>query len=102
MKKDSDGESTVVQRRGNDLFSKLPLEVLSEILSMANTEEVLAVSRCSRHFCRTLVNFPSTDFIWRQARRNYAHTPLPDPLPNFTEASYAAFIFDTGNCDVRS
>ncbi|KLO09320.1 hypothetical protein SCHPADRAFT_907826 [Schizopora paradoxa] len=96
-KKSSSGEPTVVSRR--DLFSKLPLEVLSEILSMVTTEEVLAVARCCKHLCHTLLNFPYTEFIWRRARKNYIHNPLPDPLPNFTEASYASFVFDMGNCD---
>ncbi len=96
---DPDGESTIQKL---DLFSNLPLEVLSETLCWATTKDVLAVTRCSQRLCRTLLNFPSTDFIWRQARQNYAHQPIPDPLPNFTEGSYAAFIFDIGNCDVYS
>ncbi|KAH9917185.1 uncharacterized protein B0H18DRAFT_1035800 [Fomitopsis serialis] len=84
----------------------MPLEILAEILSYASTPAtVLALARCSKYFCHTLVNNPSTTFIWRNARARcrldrYVIRELPEPLHNFTESSYAAFVFDGGKCEV--
>ncbi|KAH9939554.1 hypothetical protein B0H21DRAFT_35411 [Amylocystis lapponica] len=78
----------------------MPLEILAEILShTASPKDILALARCSKFFCVTLVNNHSTTFIWRHARAHCKPAGLPDPTPNFTEASYAAFIFDGGECD---
>ena len=82
----------------HDHFSSLPQELLSEVLSYTTPLEVLAVARCSQYLCRTLLT--QTVFfkrIWITARLNCG---LPDPTPNFTESSYAAFIFDGGYCEV--
>ncbi|KZT65306.1 hypothetical protein DAEQUDRAFT_731572 [Daedalea quercina L-15889] len=83
----------------------IPLEILAEILSyVPSPASVLALARCSKYFCNALVNNPSTTFIWRNARKRccayYYGTVLPEPTQNFTEASYAAFVFDGGNCEV--
>ena len=82
-----------------DLFSQLPLEMLAEILRFTSTKDILAVARTSSHFCNTLVSTQSNR-IWSLARARF-NPPLPDPTPNFTEASFAAYIFDGGPCEVR-
>jgi hypothetical protein len=77
----------------------LPLEILAEIFSyISSPRTVLALARSSKFFCATFTS-PTADFIWRA---RCASSPIPDPTPNFTEAAYAAFIFDAGVCDVRS
>jgi hypothetical protein len=80
----------------------LPLELLAEILQdTCSPKDVLAVARCSKYFCTTLVESEaSSNFIWRSVRATCKPEPIPDPTPNFTEASYAAFLFDGGVCEV--
>lgn len=81
-------------------LAQVPLEILAEILSYTTSpRDILALARCSQYFCHTLVQ-PSSTFIWKHARARCLPTPIPDPLPNFTEASYASFIFDGGECEV--
>ncbi|OCH87233.1 hypothetical protein OBBRIDRAFT_796411 [Obba rivulosa] len=81
-------------------LTKVPLEILAEILSHTSSpRDVLALARCSKYFCATLVK-PSSNFIWRHARERCLPNPVPDPLPNFTEASYAALLFDGGHCEI--
>ncbi|KAH8120450.1 hypothetical protein DFH11DRAFT_1739563 [Phellopilus nigrolimitatus] len=80
-----------------DLFSILPFELLDEILSRTSPKEVLALARCSRYFCNTLVN-ESAARIWKASRASCVPR-LPDPTPNFTESAYAAYIFDGGSCE---
>jgi len=82
-----------------DHFSRLPIELLATILCLTTTKDILAVARSSRHLCQMLVNFPSSNFIWRQARANSPAAPIPDPLPNLTESAYAALLFDPGVCE---
>ena len=82
------------------LITKLPLELFAEILLYtASPRDVLSVARCCKFFCATLLN-PSSSFIWKGVRKAYP-VPLPDPIFTFTEASYAAFMFDEGPCEVR-
>lgn len=85
----------------------LPVELLSDALIYTGSpQHVLAVARTCKALCQTLLN-PNNQFIWREARRtfsfNLATGPvfLPDP-PNdfFGEAAYAAFVFDSGVCEV--
>jgi len=79
---------------------RVPLEILAEILSYANSpKDVLSVARCSKHLCTTLLN-PSNVMIWRRARGHCVVPELPPPLPWWSESAYAAFIFDPGNCYV--
>ncbi|KAJ6541129.1 hypothetical protein B0H10DRAFT_2137610 [Mycena sp. CBHHK59/15] len=79
-------------------FFRLPFELIADILLYtASPKDVLAVARCSKFLCKTLLREDSA-FIWRSVRMHCTSGPLPDPLPNFTEASYAALIFDIGNC----
>ncbi|GLB42366.1 hypothetical protein LshimejAT787_1103810 [Lyophyllum shimeji] len=90
---------TAPDEPGRCLFDKLPLELLAEILLFTESpKDVLAVARCSKFFCATLLN-PSARFIWKAARIAYP-IPPPEPLSTFTEASYAAFLFDGGTCEV--
>ncbi|KAI1787577.1 hypothetical protein LXA43DRAFT_896027 [Ganoderma leucocontextum] len=80
---------------------RMPLELLAEILSHTQSpREILALARASKHFCGVLVNNRPTDFIWRQARARAYPTRIPNFTPNFTEASYAAFLFDSKLCEV--
>lgn len=82
------------------ITTKLPLELFAEILLYtASPRDVLSVARCCKFFCATLLN-PSSSFIWKGVRQAYP-VPLPDPFSTFTEASYAAFMFDGGPCEVR-
>ncbi|KAJ3477400.1 hypothetical protein NLI96_g10489 [Meripilus lineatus] len=81
------------------LLTRFPLEILAEVLSYTGSpKDILALARTSKHFCSVLVNNPGSEFIWRQSRKDCS-PPIPDPTPNFTEASYAAFIFDAGVCE---
>lgn len=81
-------------------ITKLPIELIAEILMLTNSpKDVLAVARCSKFFCATLVR-PENDFIWRYARDNCKPYALPKPISTFTESSYAAYIFDGGICEV--
>jgi len=82
-------------------LSRIPIELLAEILMyMPSTQTVLALARCSKYFCATLVNNDSSVFIWRNVRATSKPYAIPDPTPNFTEPAYAAFIFDCGECEV--
>jgi len=82
------------------LIIKLPLELFAEILLYtASPRDVLSVARCCKFFCATLLN-PSSSYIWKGVRTTYP-VPLPDPISTFTEASYAAFMFDAEPCEVR-
>lgn len=79
---------------------RLPFELIAEVLLLTNSpKDVLAVARCSKFFCATLL-YPSSQYIWRHVRQNCKPEPLPEPIPKFTEASYAAFVFDAGKCEV--
>ncbi|KAI0738968.1 hypothetical protein C8Q80DRAFT_1261904 [Daedaleopsis nitida] len=81
-------------------ITRLPLELLAEILSyVPSPRDILALARTSRHFCTVLVNNKATEFIWRQARGRSVPRPIPDFTPNFTEASFAAFLFDPKTCE---
>lgn len=83
------------------MFSRLPLELLAEILMYtASPRDVLAVARTSKYFCDTLLSSSST-FIWRTARQQCVPLPVPEPISTFTESSYAAALFDPGLCEVR-
>ncbi|TBU43901.1 hypothetical protein BD309DRAFT_959585 [Dichomitus squalens] len=82
-------------------LTRMPLELLAEILSYTlSPRDILALARTSRHFCTVLVNNKSTEFIWRQARARAVPTQIPDFTPNFTEASYASFLFDNKHCEI--
>lgn len=84
-------------------FVKLPFELLAEILILSrSTRQVLAVARCSKYHCATLLH-PSSEFIWKTVRRLACPEgpQLPDPLPYLSEAAYAALVFDGGVCDVN-
>ncbi|KAI0676457.1 hypothetical protein C8Q78DRAFT_997613 [Trametes maxima] len=78
----------------------LPLELLAEVLSYSSSpRDVLSLSRTCKYFHTTLVNNPSTDFIWRQARTQPALGAIPDPMPGMSEATCAALLFDSGVCE---
>ncbi|THV01980.1 hypothetical protein K435DRAFT_749946 [Dendrothele bispora CBS 962.96] len=80
-------------------FLRLPVELLAEVLlSTSSPRDVLAVARCSKYHCNTLMS-PSNQFIWKHTRQYCKPAPLPDPPKKFTEASYAAFLFDAGVCE---
>lgn len=82
-------------------ITRLPTELVSDVLSYVNTpREILNLARTCRFFCAMLTSRDTT-FVWRRARRRAIPSPIPDPTPNFTESSYAAFIFDGGRCCVR-
>ena len=88
-------------------FVVLPVELFSEILIYTGSpQHVLAVARTCKALCQTLLS-TNNQFIWREARRacafNLAAGPvhLPDPPKDFFgEAAYAAFVFDSGVCEV--
>ena len=80
-------------------FQNLPLELLGEILILTESpKHVLAVARSSKFLCTILLD-PSSAYIWRAARKICKPKALPEPFPIFTEASYAAFVFDGGRCE---
>ncbi|KAF9265624.1 hypothetical protein L218DRAFT_1075713 [Marasmius fiardii PR-910] len=81
-------------------LSKLPVELLAEILLYTKSpRDVLSVARSCKVLCYTLLHH-SNQFIWRYCRMNCKPEPLPEPVARFTEAAYAAFVFDTSNCEV--
>lgn len=87
---------------GSSPFAKLPLEIIAEILFYTRCpREVLALARTTKFLCDTLLNSDAS-YIWKRARRDCLPAAIPDPSSNFTEPSYAAFIFDQGNCEVKS
>ncbi|KAJ7927542.1 hypothetical protein B0H13DRAFT_2312484 [Mycena leptocephala] len=79
------------------IFS-LPFELIAEILLYtASPKDVLAVARCSKSLCNTLLREES-GFIWRSVR-NCLPSPLPDPQAiNLSEPAFAALVFDGGEC----
>ncbi|KAK0219942.1 hypothetical protein IW262DRAFT_1381403 [Armillaria fumosa] len=80
-------------------ITRLPFELIAEVLLYTQSpKDVLALARCNKFFCATLVS-QSSDYIWRYTRNNCKPAPLPEPLQIFTEASYAAFVFDEGTCE---
>ena len=82
-------------------LTRIPMELLAEILLyMPSTKCILALARCNKYFCATLVK-KSSVFIWRNVRASSKPYAIPDPTPNFTEPAYAVFIFDSGECEVR-
>jgi hypothetical protein len=88
---------------GHCYFPTLPLELLAEILIQTNSpRDVLSVARTSKLLCSTLVCNPTADFIWRAVRKKCLPHALPDPTHNFSEAAYAAFVYDGGVCDVST
>jgi len=98
-----DNYETMQEEERTSLLScleRIPLEILAEVLSYVNSpQDVLSVTRCSKHLCTTLLN-PSNVMIWRRARRHCVVPDLPPPLPGWSEPAYAAFIFDSGSCYV--
>jgi hypothetical protein len=79
------------------LFLRLPIEIIGEILRYTSSpRDILSVARCSKSLCKLLLS-ESADYIWRDRRK---FVGLPEPTNNFTEASYAAFVFNEGECDV--
>lgn len=84
-------------------LDRLPLELLAEVLLyMPSTKCVLALARCSKYFCATLVRNEASMYIWKAVRARSKPAAIPDPTPNFTEPAYAAFIFDGGECEVST
>ncbi|KIJ39921.1 hypothetical protein M422DRAFT_32522 [Sphaerobolus stellatus SS14] len=88
------------RKHGDELFGCLPLEMIAEILAYLCTPDLLALARTSRFFADLLVYNKSLEYIWRNARKQFLPLPIPDPAPNWTETSYAAFLFDPAPCEV--
>ncbi|KAJ3992895.1 hypothetical protein F5050DRAFT_1578711 [Lentinula boryana] len=81
-------------------ITKLPLELLAEILLYTKSpKDILALTRCSKFFCRTLLH-QANQYIWRYARQNCLPEALPEPCSRFTESSFAAFVLDAGPCEI--
>lgn len=83
-------------------IARLPVEILAEVLSYTRPHDILALARTNKYYCNTLAVNAASTFIWKRARANFTPSPIPDPTPNFTESSYAAFLFDRQPCEVRS
>ncbi|THH05165.1 hypothetical protein EW146_g9975, partial [Bondarzewia mesenterica] len=80
-------------------LDRLPLELLSLILSfVASPKDVLAVARCNKHLCATLLN-KANAFVWRTARKICLSGQLQAPPPGWSEPAFAAFVFDGGFCE---
>jgi hypothetical protein len=79
-------------------LQRMPFELLAMILkNTSSPRDVLAMARCNKYYCAILVGSAESMRIWKEVRRN---ADIPDPTPNFTESSYAAFLFDGGECEV--
>ncbi|KAF9568625.1 hypothetical protein CPC08DRAFT_702225 [Agrocybe pediades] len=85
----------------------LPTELLNEILLLTGCPKyVLAMARTCKAFCNLLLA-PEATRIWREVRKSYVLVSrlnqkvlrLPDPPEIFSEARYASFLFDSGDCD---
>lgn len=100
IRKSSNTDQVQLQVPPKCYLDRLPLEILAEVLlNTASPRDILAVARCSKFLCVTLVNNPATVYIWKLLRQKF-HS-IPDPTPNWTESSYAVFLFDDSNCEVR-
>ncbi|KAJ6488029.1 hypothetical protein C8R45DRAFT_264013 [Mycena sanguinolenta] len=77
----------------------LPFELLAEtLLYTASPKAVLAVARCNKYLCNTLLR-PESEFIWRSVRNCCLPEPLPDPHTlHMSESAFAALVFDGGEC----
>ncbi|KAK7451279.1 hypothetical protein VKT23_012619 [Stygiomarasmius scandens] len=74
----------------------IPMEILTEIFSYLDTEDILHLSRTCRDL-RGILSSITSDFIWRHARCNAPQLP---PLPkDLSEIKYAHLLFDQF-CDV--
>ncbi|KAJ7634803.1 hypothetical protein FB45DRAFT_909894 [Roridomyces roridus] len=84
---------------GTPTFLGLPFELIAEILIYtACPRDVLAVARCNKYLCTTLLRADSA-FIWRATRQSCLPSPLPDPQPiRLSESAFAALVFDPGEC----
>ncbi|GAA6058669.1 hypothetical protein JCM10212_004080 [Sporobolomyces blumeae] len=81
--------------KANPLDS-LPLEVLSEILSLTTPKDLLNVARTSKSYRALLLSQRRSATIWRASRRVLG---LPDlTVDDFSEPAYAALVFGTA-CD---
>ena len=84
-----------------NLLATLPLDLLADVLVFTrSTKDILAVARCSKHFCQLLSSSSRASFMWKRARRFCFPRPMPNPPGFMTESSYAAFVFDAGDCEV--
>lgn len=116
---DTDSSHSPMESKTSGLLT-LPLELLAEILILTGSpQHVLATARSCKTLCDTLLS-PNAQFIWREARKGpgctfeietallgFGGTPekkifsLPDPPKQFFgEPAYAAFVFDSGKCEV--
>jgi len=69
-----------------------------KILSYLFPRDLLALARSCKQFFQILVD-PTASLLWRRARARFEH-PVPEPSSNWSEWAYAAFIFDSGECDI--
>ncbi|KAG6814825.1 hypothetical protein H0H93_012097 [Arthromyces matolae] len=98
LKKRKHQKCQVETEPGRCHFSTLPFELIAEILIYTNSpRDVLAVARCSKFLCHTLL-YPTSAFIWKAVRKTCS-IPPPEPMSIFTESSYAAYLYGGGPCE---
>lgn len=94
-------KNKAIQETQRHYLDILPIELLALVLSYVNSpKDVLAVTRCNKALCTKLLS-KSQNFIWKHARQVCSVEPMSPPPPGWSEAAYAAFIFDGGFCEVR-
>ncbi|CAE6524070.1 unnamed protein product [Rhizoctonia solani] len=79
-------------------LAELPVEVLSNILRYVYPIDLLALSRTSTYFHRTLRD-PQQQHIWKSARLLFPYIDIPDPI-RISEVRVASLLFDDTTCSI--
>ncbi|CAE6456536.1 unnamed protein product [Rhizoctonia solani] len=79
-------------------LAELPLEVLANILGYVYPIDLLAISRASTYFHRTMRD-PQQQHIWKTARVLFPHIDIPDPI-RISEVRVASLLFDDSKCSI--
>ncbi|KAJ7584630.1 hypothetical protein C8J56DRAFT_951470 [Mycena floridula] len=78
------------------LLPTMPIDILFEIFSCLEPLDLVRLIRVNKAFRETLVA-PNALYIWRAARRQH---DAPDPVPGYTEFTWATFLFGASVCQV--
>jgi hypothetical protein len=79
-------------------ISNLPFELVALIASsLDHPADILSLTRSSKHLFKSLTNQHAL-FVWKEARRAFQPSPIPEPPKMFTEYGWVAFLFGPNNC----
>lgn len=85
---------------GIEHWMKLPVEMLTEVISYLASPDILALARTNVFFFNILVKNDHFQYIWKEARQRFIPAPIPAPSLHFTEVSLIAFLFGPSPCSV--